>query len=181
MSEPPKHDINDLFRAIGEVTVVWAYLESALSVVIDAIWHRWGGKDIGRPLPKTQLGRKLDFLHAWHERDPKWQELFPAFDETLKILDSASDTRHQLIHGVAANIHEFPDTGIATMVRTVSRTERRVTQARASYTVEDITQFRNWVLRLAIFVGATAEIFSGDTGDEDGLNKSLSKLIMELP
>lgn len=180
MSDTPKHDLDDLFRAIGQVAVTWAYLETAVTTLVDAIWLRWGGKDLGEPLPKTAMSRKTEFLKLWFNSDPKWQTTFPDFDDIPRRVDQASRARHQIIHGIAADIHEFPDTGTTSMVRIVSRTERRVTTATIKLSVDDIIEFRNAVLRLAVAVGAAAEIFGGHPGTDDGPDKSLRELLTQL-
>jgi hypothetical protein len=155
----PKHDLDDLFKAIGQVTVTWAYLETAIDLLVSEIWHRWSGNNLGLELPRTAMNRKLTFLRNWHERS-KYAGLFQDFNVMLDQVEEASEHRHQLIHGIAADIEDFEDTGVATMVRAVNRTERKVTQAKLAYTIPDIVNFRNHALRLALMIGASVEIFA---------------------
>jgi hypothetical protein len=168
-----KHRLDTLFRAIGEATVTWAFLEMTLDLCLETIHENWGGKELERDLPRISLARKIGYLRKWHQRGEKISAAFPELEVALETLEAASEHRHRLIHGVAVNIHEFPDTGLLKL-------HRRLSGRRSTYRVDGIREFRNYTFRLAVFFGAFGEILRDDPIPKNTLHKSLSELFLEI-
>jgi len=179
MSDPP-HNYDDLFRAIGEVTVSWSYLETAVDAWIDAIWFSWGGQALGIERPRTSLGRKLDFIRKWYGGEEKWPVLFPDLLKlTVDRIDRLSDHRHLIIHGLSLDFADFPETGITTLELVKHKRGQRL-RANRAYTVSDIKALRDDTTKLAIMVGAIVEIFATDSGLIQDRDDSLVKLLSKL-
>jgi hypothetical protein len=179
MSEPP-HSYDDLFRAVGEHTLTWAYLETIVDIWVSAIWMDWNGKDLGLERPRTSLGRKLDFIRAWYRSSEEWTEFFPELlPLTVERVDRLSDHRNLIIHGLAQDIGDFPETGRATMSAVKHKRGRRL-RATLSYSVQDITDLRDDSLRLAVLIGAVVEVFAIDRTSDDKGQDAFSKLLAKF-
>lgn len=170
-----KHRLNTLFQKVGEVTVTWAYLENAVDLCIEAIHHRWNGEATNMEIPRTSFARKLTYFRDWYNSDEKYSELFPDFLSVVDMLEAASVHRHRLVHGIANNIGEYEQTGLAKWCRKI-RKKAGTLHEEATYTVASIRDFRNHAVGLAIFTGAFAEILLGNTMGDDKPDNSLSTL-----
>jgi len=120
------HRRDTLFKKIGEVSVTWAYLELAVDMCIETIHFGWGGAQANLEIPRTSFFRKLTYLRDWFASDPKYQIIFPNFENIVQMLEDASEHRHRIIHGVALNIDDFPKTGKAELTRTIRRKNKRL-------------------------------------------------------
>lgn len=175
-----KHRLDTLFLAIGEAAVVWAYLELAVDLCIEIIHEQWKGTEIEPDMPRTQFARKMRYLRDWHSTAEHAATVFRNFDGVVSMMEQASEHRHRLIHGVAINLRNYRESGIAEMMRRIRPKKERPFSERANYPVAAIQEFRNHVIGLATFMGAFTEILRGDPVSQDHAHQSLSNLFVEM-
>jgi hypothetical protein len=89
-----------LFSALGRHTLSWSFIEAATEYMVFAI-HTWGsGHTIEKEMPWS-LERKLTYLRKAFRRLPRLISFSEAAFPILNDIKSASDIRHDLIHGIA--------------------------------------------------------------------------------
>jgi hypothetical protein len=107
----------EFFAAIGRLTISWTQIELGLDCAVDVI-HRFLGGDKIAPdgAPRTSLYRKTKYIRKWAKTIPE-----PTFREAVPVLldeiEEASETRHDMIHGII--IKQEEGTGEAEMVRLI--------------------------------------------------------------
>jgi hypothetical protein len=106
----------EFFGAIGRLTISWARIELGLDCAIDVVHQFLGGKNIISTAPKTSLYRKIEYLRKWGKTipEPTFRDALPAL---LAEIETAAETRHDLIHGVIVKMKE--GTGEAEMARII--------------------------------------------------------------
>ena len=102
----------DLCQCIGFVVVHWSLIEQQLENWVNVCFNNCGGKQFQekRGLPRS-LTSKTDFLKRCFNRLPV---LVPFRDEGVSLVgrvSSASDRRHDLIHGAITELRPDPTSG----------------------------------------------------------------------
>lgn len=166
-----------LFQRIGEITTAWAYLDSCLDETVRAIHEKWGGDKIEAELPSMALNRKFAYFRKCYSQIPNFSLIFPQFAETIDEAEAASNHRHQIVHGLAEDFNTFIRTGQFGTIR-IKRLRGKVITTHAVYSLRHLTHFRNYSLRLAVFWGATAEIFRME--GEDEAHDSMRALLIKI-
>jgi hypothetical protein len=90
-----------------------------LDCAIDIIHRFLGGKQIDREAPRTSLFRKLNYIRKWAKTAPE-ATFRVAVQKLMNDIEAASETRHDLIHGII--IEQEEGSGEAKMVRLLHRT-----------------------------------------------------------
>jgi len=106
----------EFFAALGRLTISWARIELGLDCAVDVVHNVLGGQNVNRTAPQTALSRKIEYLRKWAKTVPE-----PTFRDAVPFLladiEAASDTRHDLIHGVIIKMEQ--GTGEAEMARII--------------------------------------------------------------
>jgi hypothetical protein len=129
------------FAAIGRLTISWAHIESGLDAAITVVHSVLGGDKIEPELPRM-LQRKLKYLRASCNKIPalaSYKASFPIFADAVQ---SASDIRHNLIHG---SISVYPAVPGEERVAEMSRLlwgAQQFTEHRFSITTTEISETR---------------------------------------
>jgi hypothetical protein len=107
---------DDFYGALGRLTISWARIELGLDCAIDIVHQFLGGQNISSTAPKTSLYRKIEYLRRWGKTipEPTFRDALPSL---LAEIETASETRHDLIHGVILKMEE--GTGEAEMARII--------------------------------------------------------------
>ncbi len=106
--ETPK-TTDKLFIAIGQLTVAWALLEAHIDVCVWCIHHVLGGQSIEPDRPQA-LKRKLSYLRKAFSTISAITSQKALVSRLLTEIATASDDRHDIIHGV---VKKFPETAEA--------------------------------------------------------------------
>jgi hypothetical protein len=160
---PP--DLDDLARAIGYLTIAWAFLESALDTWIDAIHEKWDGRNLNLELPRTAFHRKIAYIREWHTSYPHGPDIFPDIPRILDNLTRLSDDRHWISHSVLVARPDFLCE--AGYVRIARRNKRTRKQEMAETTVPSIQTLTASVLEHGSLLGASTAIFEGNNEARD--------------
>jgi hypothetical protein len=107
---------DDFFGALGRLTISWARIEFGLDCAIDVVHQFLGGKNITSTAPKISLYRKIEYLRKWGNTVPE-ATFRDALPPLLTEIETASVTRHDLIHGVIIKMEG--GTGEAEMARII--------------------------------------------------------------
>jgi hypothetical protein len=175
----PKHTLDSLFQAIGEVTVTWAFLDSIVDDCLEEIHEKWGGKTVNNEIPHISMERKITYLRRWHGQVKNMSTIFPGLLNTVDALEAAVEQRHRIIHGISVNLLEFQNTGKVSFYR--DRVRRKGGNPESvTFTFKGLKEFRDWAFRLTIFFGALTEILMGDTMAEDESHKSFGTIFREI-
>jgi hypothetical protein len=95
-----------LYGAIGRLTINWARLESILDTTMLIFHEMFGNSEHERELP-VSLSRKLTYLRkAFRRFQPK--DIAEHHVALLDEVKAESDTRHDMVHGVALDLLETP-------------------------------------------------------------------------
>jgi len=96
----------NFFGAIGRLTISWAHLELGLDGAVFEIHRAFGGRDIETELPRS-LSRKLAYLRTWVKQiEALGGENADGFLGLLDSIETSSQTRHDLIHGIVTEMEE---------------------------------------------------------------------------
>jgi hypothetical protein len=105
MTELSQKHFDDLYYAVGFITVHWAFVEKVMDDCITIIYHNYEGKTFFTdPIPKTQLTNKIILLKKYFNKLPK---LIKYKDIGLKLINTIKDlssNRHWFIHGVIVKL-----------------------------------------------------------------------------
>jgi hypothetical protein len=112
---PTDEDIRyfaDLCQCIGFVVVHWALTEQQLDNWVNVCFNNCGGSKFqkGRGVPRS-LKPKLAFLNKCLKTVPALAEFREEGVDLLTRLSSASQTRHDLIHGAITELRPDPTSG----------------------------------------------------------------------
>ena len=174
------HDIDELFKAVGRLAIVWSYLDYALTLWIEAIHDHWGGKEIEPNLPLTAFNRKLSYIRVWWKSDESNQIAFPMIPDILDKLNKLAEQRQWAIHGVALHLTEYQETGIIRMHLRHKR-DRKKTMIGSS-NIASIKEFTKSCLQWCAFLGNCISIFHGlDDDANDAFGELVVKLSRPLP
>lgn len=151
MSDSPPPDLDDLFRAIGELTVSWAYLEATIDVCVQEVYYNQGGSYIEAEMPRTALSRKLEFLEKCFNVAPLCDR-FPGMKDVLDRVSGGATIRNAIIHGVLLDLDGYLKTGTATAVSHVRRKGRSMRQTLKT-DHNRIRQLAEFAVKLSAFYG----------------------------
>ena len=124
----------EFFAAIGRLTISWGHLGLGLDCMVEIIHHGFGGREIEPVMPRA-LQRKITYLRTAFKKLPIEQEALQGYLTLFDQIETAAQTRHDIIHGVV--IEHAERSGEATMVR-ATRHGERVTKKRFKMTTRDI-------------------------------------------
>jgi hypothetical protein len=129
------------FGAIGRLTISWEHLELGLDCMVQILYYRFKGNTIQRKIPRN-LQPKITFLRS------AWKRLLigDGSNGYLKFLDrveTAAQTRHEIIHGVV--VEQAERSGQAIMIRAVRKRDGKIEKRRFHVTTE-------YILRAALEV-----------------------------
>jgi hypothetical protein len=91
-----------LFAAIGRLTISWALLEAGLDYSIIMLHKELGGDKIEPEMPWA-LKRKLKYIRKCFNRIDGLTQDRETVAKLLDNIDTASEARHDIIHGVATS------------------------------------------------------------------------------
>lgn len=103
-----------LFAAIGRLTISWGHLELGLDSMVELLYHGFKGKTITPDIPFA-LKQKIAFLRASFKRMPIGVKAIDGYMKLLNKIESAAQTRHDIIHGFV--IEHTEGSGELTMLR----------------------------------------------------------------
>lgn len=85
----------NLYLLVGQIVVTWAYVESALDMLISLIHHVRGGRAIQAEVPRS-LDNKTAYLKSAHKLG-----LVPSEDllGLALAITAIQDRRHTIVHG----------------------------------------------------------------------------------
>lgn len=92
----------EFLAAIGRLTISWAQLELGLDCAINSIHRGFRGDQIEPEMPRA-LRRRLRYLRAAFNSIPELVDLRTGFLTLAAAIEDASETRHDIIHGVIRN------------------------------------------------------------------------------
>lgn len=124
----------NFFGAIGRLTISWAHLELGLDGMVEIVHHALGGREIEPEIPRA-LGRKITYLRAVFKGASLPDDAIASYLSFLDRVETASQTRHDVIHGVVVEYAER--SGEASMIRAL-RHRRGVTKRQYQMTTVDI-------------------------------------------
>jgi hypothetical protein len=108
----------ELFSAIGRLTLSWAQIELGLDLTVLILHHNLSGNEIESEMPWS-LKRKLKYIRRFFNRLKTHGEAFeliaPVVEALVVEINSASEFRHDLVHGFALECVE--GSGEITMAR----------------------------------------------------------------
>jgi hypothetical protein len=131
-SEPANEEIRyftDLCQCIGFVVVHWSLIERQLDTWINTCVHDCGGRPLldGKGMPQA-LKRKISILKRCLRELPPLSSFRNECSELLSRVRSASNRRHDLMHGSIAELRPDPKTGAFRFVRTKYGDEHVLTE-----------------------------------------------------
>jgi hypothetical protein len=159
MSNP--YDSNDetFFVAVGRLALAWGLIDSALAALVKIIHTHFGGQKIERDIPES-LSRKIDYLRRSFSRTEALKPIAHMIRPTLTEISKASETRHDIIHGILLSAPEA--TQSTQMVRFLRR--KRSTHKIFSISTPEILVHaegaRNLGTYVVNFVNALGEFLS---------------------
>jgi hypothetical protein len=124
----------EFFGAIGRLTISWGHLELGLDCIVHILYHGFKGNTIEREIPRN-LQRKITFLRSSWNSQPIGADGISGYMKLLNRIQTAAQTRHDIIHGVV--IEQVERSGEATMVRVI-RSRDGIEKRRFQATTEDI-------------------------------------------
>jgi hypothetical protein len=125
----------EFFGSLGRLAISWAQVELGLDCAVHIIHAALGGQQIDPEAPRTSLYRKTRYIRKWSRSVP--EETFKnAVDILMDEIETASETRHDLIHGVVTKMEE--GTGEAEIIRLIHSATKPITQKRLTVTSIDI-------------------------------------------
>lgn len=119
--------MDDLYEAVGFVTVWWALLEQCLDMSIAIIFHKCGGNAIAAAIP-VSLDNKNEFLRESFKRLPALSSHKESGLALLHDIMNFKEFRHDLTHGALAEIEASSGTFLLRRIR-YDATLHRVTNA----------------------------------------------------
>lgn len=135
MSNPIATEADErLYGAIGRLTVNWARLEAVLDTTMLIFHEMFGNSENERELP-VSLSRKLTYLRKAFKRfqpEDVATQYLAIFDD----IQAESDTRHDMVHGVAVNLLETP--GSFNSIRLINK--------RSGYELKPLTVTTDFVI-----------------------------------
>ncbi len=130
------------FGAIGRLTISWGHLELGLDCMVHILYHGFKGNTTEREIPRN-LQRKITFLRSfWRKLQPvgideeEWAGAVNGYMKLLNRIQTAAQTRHDIIHGVV--IEQVERSGEAIMVRAIRRRDGKIEKRRLHVTTEYI-------------------------------------------
>lgn len=170
--------LQTLFEHIGNVTITWAFLDDAVDDLIDTIHQTALGKKIGEP-PRTSFSRKITYLRECGKHFEKSEIARYKYSDFVDLLERASEHRHQLIHGVIANLGQYPDLGIARMLRYLRKQDRTRIFV-AHYNSRDVRDFAKHLLTLWTAIAAFDEALKNLRVPKDKADHSFSTALGQV-
>jgi hypothetical protein len=108
----------EFFGAIGRLTISWGHLELGLDCMVEILYRGFGGNTIYPEMPR-QLQRKITFLRKSFRKLPIGEEAIQGYLKFLDQVETAAQTRHDIIHGIV--IEQAEHSGEAVMVRIIRK------------------------------------------------------------
>jgi hypothetical protein len=125
----------EFFAAIGRLTISWGHLELGLDCMVDILYRGFKENTIEPEIPRS-LQRKITFLRSSWKRQPIGADGVNGYLMFLDRVQTAAQTRHDIIHGVV--IEQIERSGEAVMVRAVRKRNGEFETRRFHITTEDI-------------------------------------------
>ncbi len=126
-----ENDFLHIYVCIGRLTLCWAHIENAIDNIITLVYVELNGKDI-EPEAPIALSRKISFVRKVAKR----LDIFsPRKDDILQLMDkveSASQQRHDIIHGIMEKNFEKQEIKITRLLR------RENTYRKVSFPMDDL-------------------------------------------
>jgi len=135
----------EFFAAIGRLTISWGHLGIGLDGIVEILYYGFNGKTLVDEIPRS-LRRKITFMRAALRRLPIGEEAINGFMMLLDKIETASQKRHDIIHGVV--IEHTEGSGEATMVR-ATRGKNGVTKREFKVTTTTILRAANEAQKLS--------------------------------
>lgn len=123
------------FGAIGRMTISWGHLELGLDCMVEVIYRLFKGNTIEPEIPRS-LQRKITFLRSAWKNQPIAANGINGYLKFLDRVQTAAQTRHDIIHGVV--IEQVERSGEAIMVRAVRGRDGEIVKRRVHVTTVDI-------------------------------------------
>lgn len=127
----------EFFGAIGRLTISWAQLEVGLDSMVRIIYYGFKGSKIEAEVPRN-LKRKIRFLRAAFKTLPIGKTAIDGYLNFLDRVQSAAETRHDIIHGVV--IEQVEGSGEATLIRMIKGRNGAVKEKKRKFTTRAILQ-----------------------------------------
>ena len=121
--------------AIGRLTISWGHLELGLDCMVEVLYRGFNGNTIEPEIPRS-LQRKITFLRSAWKSQPIAANGINGYLKFLDRVQTAAQTRHDIIHGVV--IEQVKRSGEAIMVRAVRRRDGEIVKRRFHVTTVDI-------------------------------------------
>jgi hypothetical protein len=122
------------FGAIGRLVISWAHLELGLDVMVEILYRGFNGNEIEAEMPRNLL-RKITFLRAMFIKLLGEGEGSEGYRKFFDRVQAASQTRHDIIHGVV--VEQVERSGEATIMRAI-RNRDGIIKRRISVTTHNI-------------------------------------------
>jgi hypothetical protein len=136
----------EFFGAIGRLTISWGHLELGLDCMVHILYHGFKGDMIEREIPRS-LQRKITFLRSSWKRQPIGVDGINGYLRFLDRVQTAAQTRHNIIHGFV--IEQAESSGEAIMVRVIRDRDGGIEKRRFDVTTIDILRAANEAQDLA--------------------------------
>ena len=128
-------DDEQFFGAIGRLTISWAHLELGLDCMVEILYRGFEGNTIEPEMPRN-LQRKITYLRTAFQKFPIGTKAVEGYLKLLNRVQTAAQTRHDIIHGVV--IEQAERSGEAIMVRAIRCRNGVVKKRRFRVTTLDI-------------------------------------------
>jgi hypothetical protein len=135
--------------AIGRLTISWGHLELGLDCMVDILYRGFNGNTIEPEIPRS-LKRKITFLRSSWKRQPIGADGINGYLAFLDRVQTAAQTRHDIIHGVV--IEQVEGSGEAVMFRAIRGRDGEFEKRRLHVTTLDILMAANEAQDLAGWV-----------------------------
>lgn len=101
------YESNDeaFFAAVGRLALAWGMIDAGLTVLVNVVYTRYEGQKIEDEIPWS-LTRKIRFLRRCFSRIEIFKPSAQIFMPILNEVSKASETRHDIIHGILLSIPE---------------------------------------------------------------------------
>jgi hypothetical protein len=157
-----------IYTAVGSNVVHWAFVEELISDCVNLIYHKYGGDNTAyckkSGIPRTQFGRKLDFLTEAFETLPSLIQYRDKGLSFMSIAKELSEDRDTIIHGVITNIRPNSLNLVRQYYDKAARKENKPKLKYKEYSLIDLNNLGNKILALVNDLGPFALNLVRDLG-----------------
>ncbi|QDZ01107.1 hypothetical protein FQ775_12370 [Nitratireductor mangrovi] len=177
MDQEPSADFDEFARRVGRIFVSSAYLDNAVTIVLEAVIRNY--LDASDPFEKPRnFSKKTEFIRRFFRDHPDWQFLTETVNNVMNRVDHLADARNAIAHGLIVDVTGVLQ-GDDIEIRLSKRKKGKERLFTYTFSHENLLQLGRELFVHAVFVTRLGEIVSGNFSEHNAQN-ILSKIISEV-